>query len=156
MIRFKEYKKWISPDTESIGIVTQPFEKKRNRGPDGRKAENCRLVVHALVDYLQAFAPKARITIHNGANETLPLAYARMVMANYTITSLSSFGIFPVIGTFGQGYFQKGNRGVNPFAKHVPKCLPNIHEMRAEVRSAWQMFGKPVEDLIAWFVDDGE
>jgi len=154
MIRFYEYKKWIPRDTESIGILTQPFEKARNRGQDQRKAWMCRIVVQALVDYLKPFAPNATISIRNDANETFPLVYSRLVMANYSITSLSSFGIFPVIGTFGQGYFQRGNRGVNPFAKYVPNYLNNVHQMNAEVRGTWQMFGKPVEDLVAWFVDE--
>jgi hypothetical protein len=154
MIRFYEYKKWIPRNTTSIGILTQPFEKKGNRGMDARKAENCRSVVEALVDYLQKFAPNAKISIHNGINETLTLAYARLAMANYSFTSLSSFGIFPVVGTFGDGYFQKGNRGVNPFATHIPQYLSNIHQMNAEVRGTWDMWGKPVEDLIAWFVDE--
>ena len=71
MIRFYEYKKWIPRDTESIAILTQPFEKERNRGQDARKADNCKKVVEALVFYLQAFAPKSRITIRNDMNETL-------------------------------------------------------------------------------------
>jgi hypothetical protein len=71
MIRFYEYKKWIPRDTESIAILTQPFEKERNRGQDSRKADNCKTVVEALVSYLQAFAPKSRITIRNDINETL-------------------------------------------------------------------------------------
>ena len=154
MIRFDEYKKWIPKNTESIGILTQPFEKDRNRGQDSGKVENCRVVVHALVDYLQEFAPNAKISIHNGVNETLPLAYARLVMANHSITSLSSFGIFPVIGTFGQGYFQKGNRGVNPFAAYVPNILPNIHQMEADVRETGQMKDQSIENLVEWFVND--
>jgi len=154
MIRFNEYKKWIPNTTESIGILTQPFEKERNRGQDSKKVEGCRTVVYALVDYLHHFAPNAKISIHNGVNETHPLAYARLVMANYSITSLSSFGIFPVIGTFGQGYFQKGNRGVNPFATHVPIILPNIHQMEADVRGTGQMIGKSIENLVEWFMND--
>lgn len=119
------------------------------------KADNCRLVVTSLVDYLQSYvAPDATISIHNGVNETLPLTYARLVMANYSITSLSSFGIFPVIGTFGQGYFQQGNRGVNPFATYIPSYLYNLHEMTADWMTTGEMWGKPVEDLIAWFVND--
>ena len=154
MIRFNEYKKWIPNNMESIRILTQPFEKDRNRGQDKRKADNCRTVVYALVDYLQEFAPKAKISIHNGVNETHPLTYARLVMANYSITSLSSFGIFPIIGVFGQGYFQKGNYGVNPFATHVPNILKNVHQMEANVRGTGQMMGKSIENLVEWFVND--
>lgn len=154
MIRFKEYKKWIDDTTSSIGILTQPFEKEQNRGQDQRKAANCRIVVSALVDYLQKVAPLATITIRNGANDTHPLTYARLVMANTSITSLSSFGIFPVLGTFGHGIFQRGNRGVNPWANHVPEYLQNIHMMEAEVRATGEMYGKPIEDLVAWFLEE--
>ena len=75
-------------------------------------------------------------------------------MANYSFTSLSSFGIFPVIGTFGQGYFQKGNRGVNQFASYIPEILPNIHQMEADVRGTGQMRGKSTENLVEWFLND--
>lgn len=154
MIRFNEYKKWIPNNTESIGIMTQPFEKELNRGVDGGRAEECRKVVYSLVEYLQDFAPSATISIHNGPNETLPLTYARIVMANYSFTSLSSFGIFPVVGTFGKGYFQQGNRGVNPFSKYIPGMLPNIHEMKADKLTTGEMVGKEAEDLIPWFIND--
>jgi hypothetical protein len=85
---------------------------------------------YLLVDYLREFLPNATISIHNNENETLPLAYARLAMANQSFTSLSSFGIFPMIGTFGDGYFHKGNH-VNPFATHVPDFLSNVHQMEA-------------------------
>jgi hypothetical protein len=154
MIRFWAYKQRIPNTTESIGILTQPFEKGRNRGVDQKKSSNCRHVVNALVNYLREFAPRANISIHNGVNETFPLAYARLAMANYSITSLSSFGIFPILGTFGQGYYQRGNRGVNPFAKGDNIKLDNVHEMRGNVRGTWDMFGKSVENLIDWFTND--
>uniref|UniRef100_A0A6U9YYT3 Uncharacterized protein n=1 Tax=Pseudo-nitzschia australis TaxID=44445 RepID=A0A6U9YYT3_9STRA len=154
MIRFNEYKKWIPNNTESIGILTQPFDIGQNRKKDKGKVGNCRTVVHELVDYLQEFAPNAKISIRNGPNETLPLTYARLVMANHSITSLSSFGIIPVVGTFGEGYFQKGNRGVNPFATYIPDILPNVHQMEAEVRGSGEMMGKSIENLVEWFVND--
>jgi hypothetical protein len=56
------------------------------------------------------------ISIHNGPNKMLSLAYAPLAMTKQTCVSLSSFGIFPIIGTFGEGYFQKGNVGINQFA----------------------------------------
>ncbi len=154
MIRFNEYKKWIPHDTESIGILTQPFDTNMTRRVDKGRVGECRKVVYALVDYLQDFAPNATIRIHNGRNETLPMAYARIVMANYSFTSLSSFGIFPVVGTFGQGYFQEGNRGVNPFGKYIPAILPNVHMMTADKLTTGQMFHKKAEELIPWFTND--
>jgi hypothetical protein len=114
MIRFNSYKMVIPNTTKSIGIFTQPFDQKLNRHKDAGKADYCRTVVLALVEYLEAcVAPSASITVRNTIYDTHPITYARMVMANITITSLSSFGIFPVVGTHGEGYFQKGNGGVS-------------------------------------------
>mmetsp|Transcript_7826 Transcript_7826/g.9093 ORF Transcript_7826/g.9093 Transcript_7826/m.9093 type:complete len:83 (-) Transcript_7826:249-497(-) len=77
-------------------------------------------------------------------------------MANHSITSLSSFGIFPVLGTFGKGYFQKGNRGINPFANHIPKIagIDNLYMMEGDQRGTGQMKGRSIDNLIAWFVND--
>jgi hypothetical protein len=152
MIKFSEYKKWISKDARSIGILTQPFEKERNRGKDAGKVEGCRRATYLLVDCLQTFLPNATISIHNGPTETLPLAYARLAMANQSFTSLSSFGIFPVIGTFGDGYFQKGNRGVNPFANYLPQYFPNLHQMDAPKLGTGEMYRMNVSDILEWFV----
>lgn len=154
MIKFNAYKV-IPATTHTIGIATQPFEPHLLRGQDRRKAGPCKDVAYALVHYLQEHvAPNATITIRNSINETLPLTYARLVMAKISITSLSSFGIFPVVGTFGQGYFQQGNRGVNPFATHIPKILPNIHEMNGAKWSTGSMRGKNSSQLIEWFTTD--
>jgi hypothetical protein len=156
MIKFSEYTKWISKEARTIGILTQPFEKERNRGRDAGKVDGCRKATHLMVDYLQNFLPHATISIHNGLNETLPLAFARLAMANQSFTSLSSFGIFPVIGTFGEGYFQKGNRGVNPFAEYIPgqSRFSNIHQMNASVLTTGQMCDMHLNETLAWFLSE--
>jgi hypothetical protein len=156
MIKFTEYKKWISRDARTIGIVTQSFDEKLLRAKDAGSTNSCRHATHLLVDYLQEYFPNATISIHNNESESLPLAYARLAMANQSFTSLSSFGIFPVIGTFGDGYFQKGNRGVNPFATHVPALLSNVHEMHAPVLSMGtirnMLTTTTLNETLQWFV----
>ena len=158
MIQFSEYKKWIIPSaTQSVGIVTQPFDSKLTRGKDRGKVEACKRATYALVDYLKGFLlPNTTISIHNNENETLPLAYARLAMAKQSFTSLSSFGIFPIIGTFGDGYFQRGNRGVNPFGKYLPDFFPNVHMMKAPVISTGVMYNKIqnncLDEILDWFV----
>jgi hypothetical protein len=159
MIPFREYRRWIwNNTTTSIGIITQPFQRDRNRKIDGNRAEACRVVVHKLADYLQSHYPHASIRIHNDPDlpETLPMAYARMVLARQTFTSLSSFGIFPVVGTYGHGYFQKGNSGVNPWATHVPQYLSNVHEMRAPVLGTHEIYKmittEGLDPVLEWFV----
>jgi hypothetical protein len=156
MIRYNEYEKWISKDARSIGILTQPFDKARNRNSDVGRVENCRQATFLLVRFLQLHYPNATISIHNGPTETLPLAYARLAMANQTFTSLSSFGIFPVMGTFGQGYFQQGNRGVNPFSIHLPNLYPNMHMMKAKQIGSGTMRKMKLEEILAWFVAEDE
>eukprot|EP00980_Cylindrotheca_fusiformis_P017384 scaffold5395_cov126-Cylindrotheca_fusiformis.AAC.4 len=150
MIKFTEYLRWISPEARSIGILTQPFDPSRNRLVDKRRVGRCRNATFLLVDVLQQSFPQTRITIHNGPNETLPLAYARLVMANQSFTTLSSFGIFPVIGTFGHGYFQRGNRGVNPFANYLPQFMPNLQMMTAPVITMGEMSSMNLTTILEW------
>ena len=160
MIKFTEYKKWISRDARTIGILTQPFDDKLLRAKDAGRTHSCRQATYLLVDYLREYLPNATISIHNNVNETLPLAYARLAMANQSFISLSSFGIFPVIGTFGDGYFQKGNRGVNPFATHVPALFSNVHEMDAPVLGTGtiktMLATTTLNDTLQWFVSPSE
>ena len=73
-------------------------------------------------------------------------------MANQSFTSLSSFGIFPVLGTFGDGYFQKGNKGINPFAGHTTVLYSNLHEMNAPKLGAGQIMKMPLKEVLEWFV----
>ena len=138
-----------------MGIVTQPFEKERNRSQDKSKVDNCRAATYHLVDYLQGFLPSAKISIHNGPDETLPMTYARLVMADQSFTTLSSFGFFPVVGGFGRGYFQRGNRGVNPFAQYLPEIYPDeLIMMDAPVLTSSQLRGMDLQSILDWFVEE--
>jgi hypothetical protein len=156
MIQFTEYIKWIDPNTTTIGILTQPFDKSLVRRQDSGKINDCRQAVYLLVDYLQGHYPKATITIRNNEKETLPLTYARIVMAKQAFTSLSSFGIFAVIATYGKGYFQRGNQGVNPFTGDLPQRLPNLTEMTAPVLGALTIRKMGLNATLAWFVNQME
>lgn len=156
VIKYSEYTKWIRNNTRSIGILTQPFEKDLNRRIDSGKVDSCKKAVMLLVEYLAQAYPSSAITIHNGPNETLPLAYARLAMAKQAFTSLSSFGIFPVVGSFGDGYFQRGNRGVNPFATKMPSYLSNLHQLDAPVITTGQIRRAGLTDTLAWLVSEGE
>jgi len=156
VIKFDEYKRQISPTVKSIGILTQPFNKTLLRSQDKGKVENCREVVGVLVDYLEKAFPKSTVNVHNGIEDTLPVTYGRLTMAKQTIISYSSFGIFPAMGTFGDGYFQEGNRGVNPFNKHVPEVLPNTHIMTAPRLGTSQVKKAGIDGVIKWFVTPRE
>ena len=156
VIKFDEYKRNISPKVRSIGILTQPFNKTLLRRQDRGKTENCRKVVGVLVDYLQEAFPKATVAVHNGVEDTMPITYARLIMAKQTIISLSSFGIFPAMGTFGDGYFQVGNRGVNPFNTRVPEVLQNTHIMTGPKLATGSARKKSLDEIIEFFITPRE
>jgi hypothetical protein len=174
-VRFESYTRHIAPNTTSIGILTQPFQSRDNdqtRPCDATDTtlDRCRTVVLALVDYLQQRHPHARITIHNGPHETIALAYARMILARQTLAGLSTFGIFPVLATFGTAYLHqpRGPQFVNGWlfrdAEHgssnvnstVIAAAPHVHLtyeddyiMVADIKRKWETHG--AKDVVAWF-----
>jgi len=152
VIKFDNYKRLIFPEARTIGISTQPFELERLRIRDRETAANCKRVVYTLVQYLSDLFPNSTVTVRNSINDTLPLTWARLIMANQTFTSLSSFGIFPAMGTFGQGYFQRGNSGVNLFNEHVPNILHNTHLMNSPVLGSYQSATIGIDPVIDWLL----
>mmetsp|Transcript_15377 Transcript_15377/g.21917 ORF Transcript_15377/g.21917 Transcript_15377/m.21917 type:complete len:240 (+) Transcript_15377:170-889(+) len=153
IVKFDEYKRQIFPEARIVGIATQPFDPDLMRPRDRSKAQNCKRIVLLLVDYLTNNFPNITVTIRNSANDTLPLTWARLIMANQTIISLSSFGIFPCIGTFGQGYFQRGNRGVNGFNVHIPGILNNTHLMDSPVLGSETAIRIGIDEIAKWVVE---
>jgi hypothetical protein len=109
IVQYDSYRQYISPFTRTIGIVTASFNETLLRHRDQGTAKVCRLLIHGLVEYLQYFFPRAVISIRNGPEETLALAYARLVMANQTFCSPSTFSVFPAIASFGTSYIQRAN-----------------------------------------------
>ena len=56
------------------------------------------------IGHLQSHFPTARITIRNGRNEPVTMAFARMIMANQTLAMPpSTFSVFPAVVSFGTG-----------------------------------------------------
>jgi hypothetical protein len=122
-LKFASYIQDISSEARSIGIITQPFAKVSNDTVDDTAGTNntslgqerwydassttkdrCRTVVLAFVDFISERFPTSTVTIHNGPSETIALAYARMIMANQTVAGISTFGVFPVVASFGTAY----------------------------------------------------
>jgi hypothetical protein len=166
-MKFSAFSKHISPDTKSIGIVTQPFDTSgqyRKGDASAEKRERHRIVVVALVDFLEEKFPQARVTIHNGRSETIALAYARMVMANQTIVGITSFGVFPAIACFGTGYIRKPDykKGPNQFLINPPidQLADNVVLMEEPNRlmagTVRAMFKRPTgqELVLEWFKND--
>jgi hypothetical protein len=75
-----------------------------------------------------------------------------MVMSKQVFVSYSSFGIFPVIGTFGDGYFQSGKGNVNPWANHVPQALSNVHMMNAPHISSRRIMRTGFGAALTWLL----
>jgi hypothetical protein len=165
-MKFSAFSKCIPPNTKSIGIVTQPFDdgaQHRKGDASSEKRQRHRVVVMALVDFLQDKFPQARVTIHNGHTETIALAYARMIMANQTIGGITSFGAFPTIASFGTGYIRKPfDKGPNQFLMNPPidQLADNIILMEEPnllmARTVQIMFQDPTGQdlLLEWFKND--
>mmetsp|Transcript_20776 Transcript_20776/g.35406 ORF Transcript_20776/g.35406 Transcript_20776/m.35406 type:complete len:257 (+) Transcript_20776:1615-2385(+) len=136
--RFAEYKKRISPHVRSIGIVTQPFDASRNRPLDSQNTKDCKILVESLARYLGRAYPAAQINIRNDqkegkVGETLVLAYVRLMAANQTLTSLSSFSAFPILANYGENYFERGRMLVNQWLNNVPLLLPHLHQINGDL-----------------------
>jgi hypothetical protein len=164
-MKFFAFARHISPHVRTIGIVTQPFDSigVLTRKQDQSAGDRCRIVVMALVDYLQERFPRARIRIHNGKDETMALAYARMIMANQTVAGMSSFGVFAVVATFGTGYIRKKTKqGSYQWIERSPRIdekLDNIFLVKepnvlkgSDIRGLWDNAGK--SKVLAWFRDE--
>jgi len=161
-IKFSEYAKWIRNDTttKSIGIITQPFHKNLLRQLDQDHVDQCRNVTYTLVKYLQTAYPQARVSIHNGPNETMPHAFARLTLAKKSFVSYSTFGIFPVLASFGDGYFQKGHPNVNYWANHLVSSpqqreyYPHLHMVESPKLTPADIMAMNFTNVLEWFVID--
>jgi len=109
IVQYESYRHYISPAANTIGIVTTSFNESSLRRRDQGTTVMCKVLANGLVEYLHHAFPNAVISIRNGPEESLALAYARLVMANQTFCSPSTFSIFPAIASFGTSYIQRAN-----------------------------------------------
>jgi hypothetical protein len=126
LIRYSEYQKRIDPSVKSIGLITQSFDKSRNREADQVNTDACRDLANLLVGRFKTDFPEATITIRNDQSETLTLAYVRLAVAEQSIVGLSSFGAFPILANFGTSYFVEGRLLVNKWLNHIPDMMDNL------------------------------
>ena len=109
-LKFSAITQYISfANTTSIGIVTQPFKPtKQARRMDlenGARTQVCQNITFSFVDYLQTQFPRAKVSIRNGPEETVALAYARLILAKQAFAAPdSSFSVYPALATLGTGY----------------------------------------------------
>ena len=110
-----------------------------------------------MVHYLQEEYPEARISIHNGPNESLVHAFARLTMAKQSFVSLSTFGIFPIVASFGDGYFQKPHSMINYWVNRLvasPEHYPYLHMMRSPKLTPANITEMNFSGILKWFVTD--
>ena len=127
IIKFKEYRKFISQDTKTIGLIPQPFELNGNRPGDENRTENCKKVVRSLLEYLQRDFPNAKISIRDKEQDTLPLAYVRLTVAKQSFMGLSSLPSFPFIASYGEAFFQEGTGHVNVWLNRLSESMSMKH-----------------------------
>jgi len=160
-MKFGSFSRHISAQAKRIGIVTQPFTvnaQKRNAEGGAWKMERCKLVVYSFVEHLQKRFPDAEVSIHNDANETIALTFARMIMANQTVIGITSFGVFPGVTTFGSGYIRKPdyikapNRWLltSPIVERV-NDLYLVEEPRLMAGPLKRMWGRNGSAVLDWF-----
>lgn len=137
IVVFESYRRYVSPSARTIGIVTTPFDESSLRKQDQGTARTCKMLVMGLVEYLQHAFPHSTIYIRNDPKETLALAYARLVMANQTFISPSTFSIFPAIASYGKSFVQRSNLTyfVLPIAAHYD----DVTFMDGDLLSAWKV-----------------
>jgi hypothetical protein len=131
-MKFSGYTRHISAEARSIGILTQPFQDKNNQQQRTQDADftsrrRCRTLVVALKAYILRRNPTARVFIRNDPDETIALTYARMVMANQTVGTMSTFSAFPVVATFGTGYFLRPKKwSPNVWMRNHPNMIDEL------------------------------
>jgi hypothetical protein len=167
-MKFNGYTRHISPETKSIGILTQPFDDTVNtqtRTVDmaQHKRDRCRIVVNSLVNYIEERHPTARVRIRNGAGETIALTFARMIMANQTIAGISSFSAIASVVTFGTGFirYPEYSKGPNQWLirPRIDKIVDNVvlfdepdKIMVSTIKQLWETQGK--RGVLEWFMND--
>ena len=133
LIKFEEFKKisFLERIPKVLVSLPNPF---RRRGCDQKIVtlfSSVKASWASLSSTLQHSYPNATIFIHPQYSRRYDphhLCTYGMIKASQTITTMRTFGIFPAMASFGDGYFKPSGRQ-NRFARHVPQVLPNFHEL---------------------------
>lgn len=139
---------------ETIGIVTQPFERGLARGFDRMQVtlDKSRAIAIDLQRYLAKIWPKAKIRIHNDEHEIPLKSFARLIRAKQVaVCGSSTFCTYPVlsVGENALGYVYRTERH-SPWAPKLEGVLPNIRTFVAP-RLANNFTAKlDIDTLIYW------
>jgi hypothetical protein len=103
-VRWSALAKLISSEARSIGIITQPFTG-QTRKVDRSNKRRCPRLVHALQNYMKKKFPRARVQLRNSPDESVALAFTRLIMANQSFAGgVSTFYTMPFYAAFGTTY----------------------------------------------------
>jgi hypothetical protein len=163
-MNFRGYTRHISPDVQSIGILTQPFAQdtplQRLIDSGAHIRDRCRTVVYSLVEYIQERFPQVTVRIHN--EESIALTYSRMILAKQAISGISTFGVMPAVATFGTGYARIPDHPVEVnqwlLRPRIDTLVSNVvliedPKMPVEhIKMLWEREGE--EGVLAWFRND--
>lgn len=143
MMQFHEYTKHIHKSVKTIGIL---------REETNEKDDVCYRASNLFLEYLQSFYKDVSISMYD--NDSLPLQYARIVMARQSFSSFSEFGMIPIIGTFGEGYFQPlPDNSILPNIVNY-KGFENLHLLNGNVLSPKAIDTMSFTDLSNWLVSE--
>ena len=155
IMQFNEYTKHINKNVKSIGIIRESSVEAKGDA----KEDVCHRASALLSEYLQYFFGKQQVSISIYENDPLPLQYARIAMAQQSFSSFSTFGMIPIIGTFGEGYFQPsdsntGNRNgiIQNIVSSKYKGFENIHLMNGNVLSPEEIATMSFSDISKWLL----
>jgi hypothetical protein len=176
---FHGYSRHLSPHVRTIGILTQPFGRQPNEtimtesfvgqqrnldAADANQTQRCGTLVFAFVDFLKEQFPNATVSIRNDPSETIALAYTRMVLANQTVSCMTTFSVFPIVGTFGTGYFLRPIQyGTSSWLSHWKYPITKMNHNNSnvvlfdepyillgyEAKDLWDTYGDDV--VLQWF-----
>jgi hypothetical protein len=114
----------ISPQVQSIGILTSSLDARNCRPADCPHVDICKELVLDLQQYLEEHWNQATVTIRS--EETPVASYARMVSSEQVVCDSSTFCIFPAIATRGTSYITE-NEELYPWVNEVGIKEKNIH-----------------------------
>ena len=115
---YSVYTGLLPQSVRRIGILTIPLPLGCGNGSTWTSdtcGNFCGDLIHDLQRFLQSTFPQAEVTIRDGDSPVG--AYSRMVLADYTICSPSTFCLFPTLATHGTGYIV--DTPLYPWVRHV-------------------------------------
>jgi hypothetical protein len=138
LVPFHVYPKYIPAPVKTIGIVTAPFNQKRDGGHGD--ADLNQAVIEAAQEYLQKAFPKARISIRDDDHESMNVTYARMIKANVTIYGPSTFCLFPAIACLGKSYVLH-----SPLFRYSPSWIDTVALLMTNVHYVDEKYLPPTD-----------